>query len=124
VGTVRDGGVLGRDRPRRLPARSRDRPGVGLIARVALDEGDWRNWYFRDDRAAQVERRVEAIAADQIAGTALRFALGGSAVATVIAGMRSIGNVERNAAVGDEPPLTAEQSALTAKRCWQRNLYT
>ncbi|WP_211265470.1 hypothetical protein [Actinacidiphila oryziradicis] len=35
--------------------------------------------------------------------------------------MRSIGNVERNAAVGDEPPLTAEQFALPAEHRWQRN---
>ncbi|MCX4977075.1 aldo/keto reductase [Streptomyces sp. NBC_00620] len=119
--------------------------GVGVIARVALDEGgltgrikpgvtfpedDWRNWYFRDDRPAQVARHVGAIvddlgiAPDEIAGTALRFALGGTAVSSVIVGMRDVRNVERNAAVGDQPPLTAERFALLAKHRWQRNFYT
>ncbi|MEV0473034.1 aldo/keto reductase [Streptomyces prunicolor] len=119
--------------------------GVGVIARVALDEGgltgrirpgvtfpedDWRNWYFRDDRPARVARHVGAIvddlgiAPDEIAETALRFALAGTAVSSVIVGMRDIRNVERSAAVGDQPPLTAKQLAVLAKHRWQRNFYT
>ncbi|MES5823377.1 aldo/keto reductase [Streptomyces sp. RG80] len=118
--------------------------GVGVIVRVALDEGaltgairagvtfpegDWRNWYFRDDRPAQVEERVEAILADlhidagELPSTALRFALAGQAVSTVIVGMRSLANVERNAAVGDAGPLTAEELALLARHRWQKNFY-
>ncbi|SEC24122.1 Predicted oxidoreductase [Streptomyces sp. 2224.1] len=118
--------------------------GVGVIVRVALDEGgltgrvtadtvfpegDWRNHYFRDDRPAQVGRRVAAIVADlgiapdEIAATALRFVLSSTAVSTVIPGMRSVRNVERNTAVSDGRPLTAEQLALLAKHRWQRNFY-
>ncbi|MBB6421532.1 aldo/keto reductase [Streptomyces sp. AK010] len=81
--------------------------GVGVIVRVALDEsgptgqftagsafpeGDFRNRYFRDDRPAQVERRVAAISADlgidtdDMTKTALRLVLGHPAVSSVIPG--------------------------------------
>ncbi|KUL47008.1 hypothetical protein [Streptomyces regalis] len=52
---------------------------------VTFPEGDWRNWYFRDDRPARVEKRVDAILADlgidvaELPSTALRFALAGQA---------------------------------------------
>ncbi|WP_066949625.1 aldo/keto reductase [Streptomyces lushanensis] len=118
--------------------------GVGVIVRVALDEGgltgritagttfpegDWRNGYFRDDRPAQVERRVAAIvgdlgiAPDEIAENALRFVLSSPAVSTVIPGMRTVRNVERNTALSDGRPLTADQLAVLAKHRWQRNFY-
>ncbi|WP_318656748.1 hypothetical protein [Streptomyces canus] len=118
---------------------------MGVIARVALDEGaltglirsgvtfpegDWRNWYFREDRPDQVEKRVDTLLADldlgvdELASTALRFALAGQAVSTVIVGMRSLTNVERDAAIADAPPLTAEELALLARHRWQKNLYS
>lgn len=119
--------------------------GVGVIVRVALDEGgltgritadstfpegDFRNRYFRGDRPAQVERRVAAIVADlgiapdAIAEHALRFVLGSPAVSTVIPGMRSVRNVERNTSLSDGRLLTADQLAVLAKHRWQRNFYT
>nr|WP_202542114.1 aldo/keto reductase [Streptomyces sp. SID2563] len=119
--------------------------GVGVIVRVALDEGgltgritadttfpegDFRNRYFRDDRPAQVERRVAAIVADlgiepdAIAEHALRFVLSHPAVSTVIPGMRSVRNVERNTALSDGRPLTEEQLAVLAKHRWPRNFYS
>lgn len=119
--------------------------GVGVIVRVALDEGgltgritadstfpegDFRNRYFRGDRPAQVERRVAAIVADlgiepdAIAEHALRFVLSHPAVSTVIPGMRSVRNVERNTALSDGQPLTAEQLAVLAKHGWPRNFYS
>jgi aryl-alcohol dehydrogenase-like predicted oxidoreductase len=118
--------------------------GVGVIVRVALDEGaltgsiregvtfpegDWRNWYFREDRPAQVERRVDAILADlgieagELPSTALRFALAGRAVSTVIVGMRSLTNVERNAAISDAEPLTPGELSLLAGHRWAKNFY-
>ncbi|MGW0336108.1 aldo/keto reductase [Streptomyces sp. NPDC003011] len=118
--------------------------GVGVIGRVVLDEGaltgsvrtgvtfpegDWRNWYFRDDRPAQVEKRVDALLADlgigveELASTALRFALAGQAVSTVIVGMRSLRNVERNTAIADAPPLTSQELALLARHRWTKNFY-
>ncbi|MCX5345226.1 aldo/keto reductase [Streptomyces atratus] len=119
--------------------------GVGVIVRVALDEGgltgritagttfpegDWRNRYFRDDRPAQVEQRVAAIVADlgiapdEVAENALRFVLSSPAVSTVIPGMRTVRNVERNTALSDGRALTADQLALLAKHRWQRNFYS
>lgn len=118
--------------------------GVGVVVRVALDEGgltgritadttfpegDWRNRYFRDDRPAQVERRVAAIVADlgigpdAVAEHALRFVLSSPAVSTVIPGMRSVRNVERNTALSDGRPLTPDQLAVLAKHRWQRDFY-
>ncbi|MFI9627965.1 aldo/keto reductase [Streptomyces sp. NPDC052042] len=119
--------------------------GVGVIVRVPLDEGgltghitagttfpegDWRARYFRDDRPAQVERHVDAIVSDlgigpdEIAEYALRFVLSAPAVSTVIPGMRSVRNVERNTAVSDGRPLTAERLAVLARHRWQRNFYS
>ncbi|MGW4813052.1 aldo/keto reductase [Kitasatospora cineracea] len=119
--------------------------GVGVIVRVALDEGgltgritadstfpegDFRRRYFRDDRPAQVARRVAALTADlgitdgELAETALRFVLSAPAVSTVIPGMRSVRNVERNAAVGDGVPLGEEQLKVLAGHRWERNFYS
>ena len=44
-------------------------------------------------------------------------------VSTVIAGMRTVRNVERNAAVGDGRGLSAERQAIVAKHRWERNFY-
>ena len=119
--------------------------GVGVIVRVALDEGgltgavtagttfpegDFRNRYFQGDRPAQVEQRVRAITADlgiepsAIAETALRFVLSAPAVSTVIPGMRTVRNVERNTALSDGGPLDADRLAILAKHRWQRNFYS
>ncbi|WP_326614744.1 aldo/keto reductase [Streptomyces scopuliridis] len=118
--------------------------GVGVIVRVALDEGgltgritagttfpegDFRSRYFRGDRPAQVEQHVNAITAelgiapDEIAETALRYVLSAPAVSTVIPGMRTVRNVERNTAVSDGHLLTDGRLTLLAKHRWQRNFY-
>jgi aryl-alcohol dehydrogenase-like predicted oxidoreductase len=58
-----------------------------------------------------------------MAETALRFVLSHKAVSTVIPGMRSVRNVDRNCALGDGdslPPETVER--LKAHR-WIRNFY-
>ena len=117
---------------------------VGVIVRVALDEGgltgritadttfpegDFRNSYFSGDRPAQVEQHVQALVADlgistdEVADLALRFVLDSPEVSTVIAGMRSVRNVERNAATSDGRPLTAEQREILARHSWERNFY-
>lgn len=118
--------------------------GVGVIVRVALDEGgltgritpdttfpdgDFRNSFFGGDRKSQVEQHVDAlvadlgIEADQIAEVALRYVLSRDVVSTVIAGMRTVRNVERNAAVGDGHGLSAGQHAIVARHRWERNFY-
>ena len=118
--------------------------GVGVIVRVALDEGgltgrvgpgttfpdgDFRNDYFRGDRLAQVGEHVDALVADlgidreELPALALRFALAHPAVSTIATGMRTVRNVERNAAVSDGAPLPAEVRAALAKHQWERDFY-
>jgi len=116
-----------------------ERNDVGVIARVPLDEGsltgrltpestfpegDFRNDYFSGERSLdKVDQRVRAILEDlaiereDLAAVALRYVLSHPAVSTVIPGMRSVRNVERNAALGDGEGLPEEQvRALKAHR--------
>jgi len=118
--------------------------GVGVIVRVALDEGgltgridadtvfpdgDFRNRYFGGARRAQVASHVSALAADldigpdEVAETALRYVLAQEAVSTVIVGMRTTANVERNAALSDGQRLPQERLAKLAGHRWERNFY-
>lgn len=117
---------------------------VGVIVRVALDEGsltgqigpdttfpddDFRNHYFQGDRKREVYERVQAIAADlgitpdQLPAVALRYTLSHTAVSTVIPGMRSVRNVERNCAIADGAGLPADQVARLKQHRWIRNFY-
>ena len=119
--------------------------GVGVIARVPLDEGgltgrigpdtefagdDFRAHYFRDDRKREVHERAQAIAADLeiaidgLADVALRFILSEPAVSTVIPGMRSLRNVERNVAVSDGRTLSPEQREELRAHRWVRDFYS
>lgn len=127
---------------RLLPACLRHN--VGVIVRVALDEGgltgaigpdsvfpdgDFRNDYFGGERRLQVAERVGAICAAldidtvQMAETALRFVLSHPAVSVVIAGMRSLRNVDKNCAVADGRGLSGPQLATLAQHRWRRNFY-
>jgi aryl-alcohol dehydrogenase-like predicted oxidoreductase len=117
---------------------------VGVIVRVALDEGgltgkitpdttfeasDFRNRYFRGDRKQQVYDRVQKIASDlqitldEVAETALRYVLSHPAVSTVIPGMRTVRNVERNCQVGDGQGLPKDQLNKLKAHRWVRNFY-
>jgi aryl-alcohol dehydrogenase-like predicted oxidoreductase len=118
--------------------------GVGVIARVPLDEGgltgtigpdtefadgDFRSSYFRGDRKREVQERVRAIgsdlgiAEDELAEIALRFVLSEPTVSAVIPGMRSIRNVERNLAVSDGRGVPdGWREKLRAHR-WVRDFY-
>lgn len=125
-----------------LPACERHR--IGVIVRVALDEGaltgkitpettfaegDFRNRYFRGDRKQQVYGRVQRIASDlgipleQMPQTALRYVLSHPAVSTVIPGMRSVQNVETNCAVGDGRGLPKPMVEKLKAHRWVRNFY-
>ena len=118
---------------------------VGVIVRVPFDEGaltgrigpdtefaegDFRNEYFKGDRKREVQRRVRAIVSelgtteDEIAEIALRYILSNPAVSTVIPGMRSVRNVERNMAVGDGEGLPEDQVQRLKAHRWVRNFYT
>jgi aryl-alcohol dehydrogenase-like predicted oxidoreductase len=118
--------------------------GVGVIVRVPFDEGsltgriradtefpegDFRNDYFGGDRKQQVWDRVNAIADDlgvpleAMPEIALRFCLSHPGVSTVIPGMRSVRNVEANAAAAELGPLDEQQLAVLARHRWDRNFY-
>ena len=118
--------------------------GVGVLARVPFDEGsltgnigpdtefpdgDFRNHYFRDGRKQEVADHVQAILDDlgieraQLPEVALRYILSHPAVSTVIPGMRSVRNVERNAALGDGNGLPDDQVNALKRHRWERNFY-
>jgi aryl-alcohol dehydrogenase-like predicted oxidoreductase len=117
---------------------------IGVIARVPLDEGgltgtlkpdtefaedDHRSHYFRGDRPREVHERVKAIASDlgiaehEVAETALRYVLSEPVLSTVIPGMRSKRNVERNIAVSDGHVLDHHQREALHGHRWVRNFY-
>jgi len=119
--------------------------GVGVIVRVALDEGgltgrittetrfedgDFRARYFGGQRKAELEQHVAALTADlgisaeELPDRALRFVLANPAVSTVIAGMRTVRNVERNVATSDREPLSADELDILRRHRWERNWYT
>lgn len=119
--------------------------GIGVIVRVALDEGalsgtitpdstfdkdDWRNVYFGGDRKTELQTHLRAIESDlgisaaQLPETALRFVLSHPAVSTVIVGMRSVRNVERNAALADGKGLSDAQLQKLYAHRWDRNWYS
>jgi aryl-alcohol dehydrogenase-like predicted oxidoreductase len=118
--------------------------GIGVLARVPLDEGaltgrigpgttfpegDFRARYFRGDRLEQVEEHVTALLEDlgiereELAETALRYVLSSDVVSSVIPGMRTVRNVERNTALGDGQGLPAEQVERLRAHRWDRNFY-
>ena len=118
--------------------------GIGVLARVPFDEGaltgtltpdttfpegDFRTGYFRGDRLRQVDEHVRAILDDlgiereQLAEVALRYVLSHPAVSSVIPGMRSVRNVERNTAVGDGRGLPEERLKALQPHRWDRNFY-
>ena len=72
---------------------------------------------------------MQAIAADagvpvdRLAEVALRFCLSHPAVSTVIAGMRSLRNVEANAGPVDAGPLDAATLERCAPHRWVRSFY-
>jgi aryl-alcohol dehydrogenase-like predicted oxidoreductase len=118
--------------------------GIGVLARVPLDEGsltgtitadtrfdkgDFREFYFRGDRRKQVAERVAALAADLrgVPGTlpeiALRFCLSHPAVSMVIPGMRRVGNVDSNCASSDLGSLPVEVLTILKRHAWDKNFY-
>lgn len=117
---------------------------VGIIVRVAFDEGaltgkftretrfpegDMRRNYFAGDRLERTIKRVEAIqktlgtAEPDVAAAALKFALKPRAVSTVIPGMRNAGQAAKNCGVSDLPPLTDELERELRKHAWRRGVW-
>ncbi len=120
---------------------------TAFIDRVALDSGSlggtwtpatYEGWpegsvpkvLFRDERFAETLERVEALKElcapyyPTLAEAALRYALSAPEVSTVIAGMSSARNVDRNVAYSDGAPFSAELLEQLAAHRWPRNYYT
>ncbi len=118
---------------------------IGVLARVPFDEGsltgsitedstfnpkEFRAFYFRGDRKKQVVEHVTALQNDlastngSLAEIALRFTISHPAVSTVIPGMRTVKNVERNAAVSEQGPLDAATLQILKRHAWSRNFYS
>jgi aryl-alcohol dehydrogenase-like predicted oxidoreductase len=118
--------------------------GVGVLARVPLDEGgltgaitpqttfpqsDFRNRYFTGERRRLVWERTERLKAllggeaQTLPELALRFCLSHPAVSTVIPGMRRVATVEANAAVSDGRLLSPALRAALQPHAWPRNFY-
>jgi len=121
-----------------------ERFGIGVIARVPLDEGaltgkitpttlfeekEFRSWYFRGDRKAEVWERVRTLEplmgpeASTLSELALRFCLHHRAVSTVIPGMRTVSHVEANCAASDGRALSAEIVERLRSHRWEKNYY-
>jgi aryl-alcohol dehydrogenase-like predicted oxidoreductase len=114
---------------------------VGVIVRVAFDEGsltgkwtaetrfepgDFRNNYFAGDRLARAVRRVaqvkEAIGGEEpdLPTAALKFALKPAAISTVIPGTRNVRQAEMNCGVSDLPPMADALEARLRPFNWRR----
>lgn len=115
---------------------------VGVLARVPFDEGsltgtitessefdpkEFRAFYFRGDRKKQVVEHVAALERDldgPLAEIALRFTISHPAVTATIPGMRTVRNVERNAAAADKGPLDEATLQILKRHAWDKNFYS
>ncbi len=118
--------------------------GVGIIVRVAFDEGaltgkftpatkfpadDFRAKYFEGDRLARAIAHTEEIRKD-LAGTsytlaqaALKFALAHPAVSTVIPGIRNLAQADANCGVSNLPDLSPELLKRLRRHNWRRGIW-
>ena len=121
---------------------------IGVIGRVAFDEGsltgkfkedtvfeetDWRNAYFSGDRFQRTVNRVEKLKSSikeflnesglSLAEVALRFILQQSTISTVIPGMRKVWQVENNVSVSDLDPLPEEVLEILHSHNWNKGFW-
>lgn len=118
--------------------------GVGVIVRVAFDEGvltgkftpettfgagDFRSGYFAGDRLARAVTRAEAIREDladsgfTMPQAALKFVLSHPAVSVVIPGIRTIAQAEANCGVSDLPDLPPDLLKKFQRHNWRRAMW-
>lgn len=117
--------------------------GIGLIARVPLDEGgltgrlnldsqftdDLRSKYFSPDRLKEFIPRLQALEsvlggeAQTLPELALRYILSFDEVSSVIPGTRKVAYAQANAAVSDGRKLSTSLMAELKNHAWERNFY-
>lgn len=113
---------------------------IGVIVRVALDEGslggkmtrqstfpksDWRSGYFNPENLSNTMDRVDKLKEILFAGMslpemALRFVLSHPAVSTTIVGMRKLEHVRENIGLSDKGPLDPGLLKELRKHRWDR----
>lgn len=113
---------------------------IGVIVRVALDEGslggkmtkdtkfpstDWRSGYFNPKNLANTLQRVDKLKQILPAGMslpemALRFVLSHPAVSTTVVGMRKLQHVSENTALSDAGALSADLLRELKRHRWDR----
>ena len=113
---------------------------IGVIVRVALDEGslggkmtretkfpksDWRSGYFNFQNLADTMDRVDQLKkilpqGMSLAEMALRFVNSHPAVSTTIIGMRKLEHVRENIALSDKGPLSPDLLKELKKHRWDR----
>jgi len=113
---------------------------IGVIVRVALDEGslsgqmtrdtkfprdDWRSGYFNPKNLANTMQRVDQLKAILPPGMslpemALRFVNSHPTVSTTIVGMRKAAHVRENLGLSDKGPLSPELLQELKKHRWDR----
>lgn len=116
--------------------------GIGVLARVPLDEGglsgklttetkfpedDWRARYFGPENLGKTVERAEAIKkllpeGMTLAELAMRFSISHPAVSTSIPGMRRPQHVKENIAVSDGRTLPAELIEKLRGHRWDRKV--
>lgn len=116
--------------------------GVGVIARVPLDEGglsgkltmdtkfpkdDWRAHYFGPENLKPTVERAEKLkdllpAGMSLPQMAMRFTLSHDAVSTVIPGMRTIAHVEQNIELSDGLGLPEDLLKNLRPHRWDRKV--
>lgn len=121
-----------------------EKENIAVLARVPLDEGgltgnitpdttfpegDWRNYYFRENRKQLIMECVEKIKADiqgcceTVSEAALRFIISSPAVTSVIPGMRSEKNLLANVQAINKGALPPEVHKKLFSHRWIRNYY-
>jgi len=113
---------------------------IGVIVRVALDEGslggkmakdtkfpptDWRARYFNPENLANTMDRVDKLKQMLPSGMslpemALRFVLSHPAVSTTVVGMRRSSHVRENTMLSDKGPLPADLLRELKRHRWNR----
>lgn len=113
---------------------------IGVVVRVALDEGslggkmtrdttfpksDWRSGYFNPKNLASTMDRVDKLKhilplGMSLPEMALRFVLSHPAVSTTIVGMRKLDHMRDNIALSDKGPLSPELLRELKKHRWER----
>jgi aryl-alcohol dehydrogenase-like predicted oxidoreductase len=118
--------------------------GVGVVVRVAFDEGsltgkytrdtkfpdgDFRATYFKGERLGDTVDRVEEIRRDlegsgyDLPQAALLYPLAQAGVSTVIPGIRNPVQAEKNTAASGLPPLPGELLARLRRHAWRREVW-